>query len=331
MKMNKGFLVYENGKEITWVIPHSGPALETPTSRDDGSDTVASLCWLKVGGRLIVSTMPRKRALGIDFNRDSPPLGKSIEYFHLFMNNESPEKLEEYRGRYAWCAADKGDYGKRLRIYKKFWSAVRESGRTVVFLHTKFTRLKNFPSIMDVVVYEDYGFSRKILAPTIRRINRKYSEFFESISENYRNVVLLQQKRIVERITEIYGNFNIKDVQVEYKKHLLEDLRIIKRYADKKRVDRLARKFTPKNFILAVKSALLNGETPQVTVESIFRGEHGRSQTKRIFRSKNVISIESNAFLNHWYPNEASDIILDIVNEIKPMRKITNYLQATGS
>ena len=88
MKINNGFLVYENGKDIVWVVPHSGPALETPTSRDARSDTVASLCWLKVGGRLVVSSTPRKRALGIDFNRDPPPLGRSLRHYPLFMKDE---------------------------------------------------------------------------------------------------------------------------------------------------------------------------------------------------------------------------------------------------
>ncbi len=331
MRVNPGFLLFAKGKEITWVTPHSGPALETPTSRDDNSDTVASLCWMKIGGRLVVSTMPRKRALGVDFNRDKPPMKKSLEYHPLFLLNKYPEKLEEYRKKYAFCAADKRDYARRLRIYKNFWSAVRESGRTVVFIHRKFTRLKNFPSIMDIVAYEGYGFSKKILSPIIKRINRKYADFLQSIKDNYTNAILLEEKRAAERITEIYGSFDLRDMGIEYKNHVLEDLNIIKRYADKKRVKRLASHFTPKNFILAVRSALLNGGTPQVTVESIFRGEHGRSQKREIFRLKNVISIESNAFLNYWYPNEASDIILDIVNEIKPMRKITNYLQATGS
>jgi hypothetical protein len=331
MQVNPGFLVFENGKDITWATPHSGPALETPTSRDDNSDTVASLCWMKIGGRLVISTMPRKRALGIDFNRDRPPLKKSLEFYRPFLDNNRPEKLEEYRKKYAFCTANRKDYAQRLRIYKRFWSSVRESGRMVVFVHRKFTRLKNFPSIMDLVAYEGYGFSKKILAPVIRRINSKYADFLQSIRDNYVNAILLEEKRTVERIAEIYGGFSLAEMGVEYKNNLLEDLKIIKRFADKWRVARLQKHFTQKNFILAVRSALLNGGTPKITVESIFRGEYGRAQKRDIFRSKNVISIESNAFLNYWYPDEASDMILDIVNEIKPMRKITEYLQDVAS
>ncbi|MBN2330419.1 MAG: hypothetical protein JXC85_01260 [Candidatus Aenigmarchaeota archaeon] len=331
MQVKPGFIVFENGDKITWSTPHSGPALETPTSRDDNSDTVASLCWMKIGGRLVISTMPRKRALGIDFNRDSPPLRKSLEYHRLFSENNCPEKLEEYRKKYAFCAADRRDHERRMRIYRRFWSAVRESGRTVVFVHRKFTRLKNFPSIMDIVAYEGYGFSKNILAPLVKRIDRKYADFLLSIKENYVNAILLEEKRTVERIAEIYGGFSLDSMGIEYKNNLLDDLLVIRRLADSRRVERLDRHFTQKNFMLAVRSALVNGGTPRITVESIFRGEHGRSQKRDIFRLKNVISIESNAFINYWYPNEASDIILDIVNEIKPMRKITEYLQDASS
>jgi len=327
MRVNPGFLVFGDGKKMTWVTPHSGPALETPTSRDDNSDTVASLCWMKVGGRLVVSTMPRKRALGVDFNRDPPTLKEATEYYPHFLENENPQKLAEYRLKYAFCAADRRDHARRLRIYNNFWSEVRGSGRTVVFIHRKFTRMKNFPSIMDIVAYEDYGFSRKILAPIIAKINRKYAGFLESITSNYINAILLEEKRAVERVTEIYGSFNLGNMGAEYKNHILNDLKIIKKFADEKNVERLSKRFTPKNFIHAVRSALSNGQKPKITVESIFKGKHGRRQKRIMFRRKNVISIESNAFLNYWYPNEASDMILDIVNEIKPMRKITQYLK----
>ncbi|UCD02835.1 MAG: hypothetical protein JSV63_03565 [Candidatus Aenigmatarchaeota archaeon] len=320
-----GFMVLENGDEIIWVTPHSGPALETPTSRDQNSDTVASLCWLKAGGKYILSTMPRKRALGIDFNRDPPPLKKSLEYYPLFMKDIYPEKLAGYREKYAWCASDSRDHAKRLKIYNDFWSALRGKGKTVVFLHTKFTRLKNFPSIMDIIAYEDYGFSRDILAPIIRNINRKYSGFLHSISENYKHAIILQEKRISRRIAEIYGSFDTSTSKVEYKTNLMGDLRIIRKYADKRRVGALKKQFNSINFMLAVKSALKNAGTPKVTIESIFRGSHARSQAKVVSRRRNVISIELNGFLNQWYPHHASDMVLDIVNAIRPMTKITQY------
>lgn len=331
MKVKPGYMVFENGdskpnEKVTWAVPHTGPALETPTSRDDNSDTVASLCWLKVGGRFVLSTIPRKRVLGIDLNRDPPNMKRAIKYYPMFKEDEMTEELMNYREKYAWVAENKQDHFARMRIYKGFWKEVNAAGRTVVFVHRKFTRLKNYPSIMDVVVYEDYGFSKKIMAPVIGRLNRMYSDFFASIAENYKNAILLEQKRILERIIEIYGSLDTDKIKAEYRSLLKADVKVINRYADKRCVQNLRKGFNIDNFIKATESALKNAGDPRITVESIFHGIHGRTQARRIWKNKNVISVESNAFLNYWYPNEASDMILDIVNKVRPMTKITNYL-----
>ncbi|MCK4714415.1 MAG: hypothetical protein KAT35_02485, partial [Candidatus Aenigmarchaeota archaeon] len=124
---------------------------------------------------------------------------------------------------------------------------------------------------------------------------------------------------------DVYGEFHPTSPKVEYRANLMNDLKVIRKYADQKRTRALEKNFTSDNFIEAVKSALKNAEAPKVTIESIFKGRHARGQAKVISRRKNVISIELDAFISYWYPHEASDIVLDIVNAIKPMRKITQY------
>ncbi len=39
IKFHKGFSVYESGEDPVFVTPHSGPAFEVTTSRDDYSET----------------------------------------------------------------------------------------------------------------------------------------------------------------------------------------------------------------------------------------------------------------------------------------------------
>ena len=72
MDVQPGFTIYKNGYGPVWVCPHAGPAFESPFDRDENSDVVASLCWLQTGGSLVISTISRHRALGIDLNRDAP-------------------------------------------------------------------------------------------------------------------------------------------------------------------------------------------------------------------------------------------------------------------
>src|SRR3989344_7513141 len=106
-EFKKGYIVYKNKDDPVFVVPHSGPALEIATSRDDNAETVASLCWKKDGGVLIVSGIPRKREWGIDFNRDIPNFDSALNAYNKF--DEDSDKIFEYKKKYAWIAFDKED------------------------------------------------------------------------------------------------------------------------------------------------------------------------------------------------------------------------------
>src|SRR3989338_8044291 len=99
----KGFLIYKDkDKNLVIACPHSGPALDHPTTRDDNSETVASLCWRELKGSLIISSMPRKRLFGIDLNRDIPSIKTALESYKTFEENKDSAYMYEYRKKYAW-------------------------------------------------------------------------------------------------------------------------------------------------------------------------------------------------------------------------------------
>ncbi|MFC2143855.1 hypothetical protein ACFLQO_00670, partial [Candidatus Aenigmatarchaeota archaeon] len=204
IKFYPGFTVYKNGKGPTYVTPHSGPALETVTSRDDNSETVASLCWMKTGGTLIVSNMTRKRLLGIDFNRQPPPIKKAIKYYDKFKKAENQEMLHKYRNKYAWVAKDEEDYMKRFKVYNDFWNEVRK-GHFIVLVHRAFTRLKAVPSVMDLSTFQGKGVNTKFLNNVISEINKKHSRFFRDADFEYKNVLYLEQKKVINNLIRIYG------------------------------------------------------------------------------------------------------------------------------
>jgi hypothetical protein len=245
----------------------------------------------------------------------------------MFESNTDPVALHKYREVYAWVARDRADHSARLRIYKDFWEEVRGSGETVVFMHRKFTRMKNFPSVMDIISYRNLGFSKGMLGKTVGKVNDKYSQFFSSLSKSYKRAILLEEQRVIQRIADIYGRLDLSKVDAEYRHHIQEDLRVIRKYADPAIVRKLEKRLTPSLLMKGVKSALRNSG-PEITIDSIFAGDKALSQVRRLCREKNVICIESNAFVNYWYPSETSNMILDIINEITPMKKITSYLGA---
>ncbi|MCK4497032.1 MAG: hypothetical protein KAU24_02490 [Candidatus Aenigmarchaeota archaeon] len=317
IKFYPGFVVYRNGRGPTYVTPHSGPALEITTSRDDNSETVASLCWLKTGGTLIVSNISRKRLFGIDFNRDIPPPEKALGYYEKFKEDEDQEALYKFRKRYAFVAKDREDYRNRLKMYRDFWNEIRK-GHFIVLVHRAFTRLKAVPSVMDLSTFQGKGIDTRFLKRVVSDINIKYSEFFELTDFEYKNVAYLEQKRAINNILRIYGDFDLKRIKADFLINIKKDLRVIKRYANKRLIERLDDDFSPQNFLLATRSALEKIGNPKITVEHVFRGSLATGPKRQLFpaRDKIIIQFEPTTFLNFWYPNEASDMIIEIVNRV---------------
>lgn len=312
-----GFTVYRNGHGPVCVCPHSGPALETPTSADHWSETVGSLCWLKMGGTFIISGLPRKQMYGVDFNREKPPRDSAVNLWPEFVRDENRDRLERYRKNYSWTSASGTDYSNRLSIYNDFWDTVRRSGNVIIFFHRQFTRMKNFPSVMDVITYQGKGVRKEVIDAIVKKTNRKYRDFFKHISRPYKDEIHLEHIRIIDRIKRIFSGFDLDKMKVEYKTNTMNDMKKIKKYADKKAYARLEKKFNDKNFLRALKSALKKGGDPRITVESIFKGQKALTMKKPLFRKDNIVmEVETTSFLGNWYPSIASDIIMDILNDI---------------
>ncbi|UCC91488.1 MAG: hypothetical protein JSV39_04220 [Candidatus Aenigmatarchaeota archaeon] len=312
-----GFTTYRNGEGPVWVCPHSGPALEVPTSRDENTDTVASRCWLKTGGSLIVSNISRKMTYGVDFNRDIPPKELSLNLFEEFVKDEFRKRLQNYRKEYAWVSKNETDYRHRNSIYDEFWRSVKRSGNVIVFVHRQFTRMKNFPSAIDIITYRGGGVDKKIVEKIAEKMNKKYERFFRSVSRYYKDYIILEQKRIMEKIKRLFSEFNMDKMKIEFRENILADLEVMRKYADKNRIRKLEKEFNEKNFIAAMKSALRSREHPKITVESIFHGQRALRIKKPMFIKDNIVmEVECTSFLNYWYPDVASDILIDLLKNL---------------
>ncbi len=315
----KGFSLYKINDEPLFVAPHSGPAFEIPTSRDEHTDLVASLCWMKTGGALLVSHMPRKMNLGIDFNRDPPPPKLALGMWSEFLSNYNNDKLEGYRKKYAWVAYDEKDHENRAKIFNDFWNIIKTTSNITVFIHRKFTRIKNFPSIIDIITYKGRGVDRKVVETIVEKINIKYAPFFKSIEQQYKQAILLEMQRSINRIKTVFSDFNLKTMNVEYKTNIKADMKIIKKFADKRFSKRLENNFNEKNFVLALKSALKKENSPIITLESIFAGDKAMSIMNSLLNKKErlIMEVECNQFLNYWYPDVAAAILTDLLHELR--------------
>ncbi len=312
-----GFIIYREGnKEPYYVTLHSGPALERPMSRDGNSETVASLSWLKTGGTLIVSAIPRKRAYGIDFNRDIPPKKEAIEIYADFVKDVNQKRLYEFRKKYAFAARDPEDYAQRLFIYKSFWNEVKK-GFYISLVHTAYSRIKILPSIMDITVLSTkYGLKKHII-DIVEEVNSHYANFFKKVEKSYKRVVYLEEERAINNILRVYRTIGLDKIQMEFLENMKKDLEGLKRYCEESEIDILKENFTTANFLSLTKKALQRCEPPRVTVEHFFKGSKSIGPKKQLFPSDRIVlNFEPTTFLTFWHPHKGSEIMAEIITKI---------------
>lgn len=313
----RGYTIYKNNSNPFIVAPHCGPALEVATSRDDNSETVASLIWKNIGGTLVLSNVSRKRWWGIDLNRDIPPLKIALEYYDEFQRVEDSNKLFQYRKKYAWVAKDEKDYNDRLKIFQNFWAEV-DKGDHILLMHRAFQRVKSLPSIMDFVTFKGKGINKKKVEEIIQKINEKYSYFLKKIEIDYKEAVLFETKRTILEAYRIFKKFEPKELKGSFKDTFEKDLENVKEYADKIALKKLEKQFTVYNYLEAVKNALRNSPTPRITTERIFDGSLAHAPKRKLLeRGKTILEIEPCYFMNFWHPHITASIISDVYNIIK--------------
>lgn len=320
IEFKRGYTIYTDSKnkEIMFVTPHSGPALASPVTRDDHSETVATRCWELIGGTLVISAMPRDRLFGVDFNRYIPTLKSAIEYYEFFKNSSSSEKRHKYLKKYAWVAKDETDYYNRLQIYQNFWEDVGK-GKIIIFVHKNFPKIKAVPSIMDIITFSQKGIKKKTIKGIVESINSKYFDFFEKIATDYRSAVVSETKRFVLDTLRIYEHFNPNEMSPGRRESIEKDLKKITSYADPIAINRLKINFTPYNFLAAVENAVGRSPLPCVTIEDVHDGSLALGPVNKLFphKDKIIIEVECNGFLNFWHPHMAAKIIKDVVDKIK--------------
>jgi hypothetical protein len=317
----KGYIVYKRKgeREFTYVAPHAGPALEIPTSRDDNSETVASLCWIRTGGTFILSTIPRKRAFGIDFNRGIPKRVESLGFFNDFLRDESPKKLYDFRNRYAWVSFNEEDHRKKMKIYNSFWNEVK-AGDNVALIHSAFNRLKLVPSVIDISTFDGKGVKRRLLEEIVEEINDEYKKFFREIDKVYKAVVLLEEERAISNIIRVSESFGLDRLNPDFLDNVKADIDTVRSHTDKKDMEDLEKNFTPRNFLRVSRKALVNMGHPMVTIEHYFKAKKSVGPKKQLLAQKRnrrvVLNFECSRFINFWYPHTAAAMIVKIMERV---------------
>lgn len=324
--LHNGFIVYKNNYGPVFIALHAGHAFGSVFGRDDNSDVVCTKCWEKCGGTLILTTISRNRVYGIDFNRDIPPLDLAIEMYRKFQNKRK-RLIKQFERKYAFVAKNKTEYYSKLRVYTNLWSVIRNSGNFLVFLHRHYARLKNYPSLMDIITFKDIGIKRAILQGIIEEVNSLYSKFFRKIAKEFKEFILMEEKRIMDAGDRAAFIEDVKTIlpwcyeKIESKKSLVlgkeKDLKSI--LMNKETLENIQDKRIQNKIIKVFRLALKNAPTPHITLEKVFSAEFAIAPLKQLLKAGNriAIEIEVNEFLSRFYPDVAVDIVLELIRRIR--------------
>ena len=317
-KFYEGFTVYSNGENPVYVCPHSGPALISPKNRDENSETVASLCFEKTGGSLVISNMPRKRNFGIDFNRDLPSQEHATMLYPEFMANKNLEKLQKFKSNFAFAAMSKADYMEKVRIFRSFWTTVGNLGSIIVFFHRKYSRVKNYPSIIDIVTYEGRGVDTGVITEIVDSVNLKYDAFLDEIKPFYTDQILMETKRILLRLKENFKTEELKDLSHPDMEVIANDLEILKKIGDPKLLKEFLDDPCHERFYKLTEDTLSKPAHPKITIENIFKGRKALSQKEKFFNNHFLImEAEINSFMSFWFPEKTAEILMEIVSRLQ--------------
>lgn len=299
--------MYKKAPEsLVIACPHSGLSFKGVSNRDEFTETVAGFVWNKLGGNLVVSTIPRSRAWGVDFNRSIPPRKEALAFHKTVKADRETGAVIEFMKKYGWTAENDEDYDQRLQCYQSFWGEV-SVGKDILLIHRQHTRLKNVPSLMDVTTFGSV--KKSTVDNAVRKVNKKFAKFLLETQYDYRRMLAAESKRRLLMYLKTYNTVNPEKIG-KYKRFFEQDLNVAKKYADKIALNRLKLNFTAETVFETMENALHHLPPPAVTHEH-YKYESSHGPVRKLFPKdgRRVIQIECSSFLLYWHPVIASEMI----------------------
>ena len=325
----EGFLLLKSGKPgPVFVAPHSTMTLISITRGDVSSELITARLVKKLGGFAVISTVPRKGRYGVDYFRESATMEEAIKMFNASKSNDYDARYM-FEGRYAFFARDEEEYLEKANIYNQFWTTVETlspKNPLFVLMHSQGTRLKNFPSLLDIATLNGEWMNEKRVKSVLDGVNEKNAKTFVSLKKELKrysgawaNIWL--RNAILYR----FGKFDLKKLQGSFKATLEDD---IKKAAILLNEDfkSLLKQLTWENYLDLVGRCV--DEKPfEITYQNAFDGEPGRESIKKLLNrcGGEAILFETLTFLNEVHPSLSVKLVSDVLSAMERKEKLKRF------
>jgi hypothetical protein len=308
IEYHKGFNVVKSDREgPVFIAPHSSLSYRSSEREDVGTENVAFLAVEKLGGAAVISSIPRLGMLGIDYNRQ-PPDFKDVKKGYSKIGDD----MKDYYKQRSFTTESEKQYLTKANTYKEFWSMVEELGKNnplFIFCHTLSSRLKNLPTVIDLVTGRGKWIDKKKVEKIAAGLNKKYdfNKYKSQIKENNYFWLLLYRNFVKQN----FGSFGkLNGMSREW---LVQDIE------NANRILKTSYKINDINFGLYKNLAdqVIDKVNLQLTVEARFCGDMALAVPPLLKKTNGTgLEIESLSYLNEVQPELMIKIIKDIVDAL---------------
>lgn len=321
-----GFLLFKSGKPgPVFIAPHSTMTLLSVTRGDVCSELITARLVKKLGGFAVISTIPRKGRYGVDYFRESATMGEAIKMFNANNHNDYDARYR-FEGRYAFFAKDEEEYLEKANAYNQFWTTVETlspKNPLFVLMHSQGTRLKNFPSLLDIATLNGEWMNEKKVKDVLNEVNEKNRKILLSLKEELKKYAKVWTEIWLKNsILYRFDEFDFKKLQGSFKVALEND---IKKAALLLNEDfkTLLKNLTWENYTNLVERCI-DEKQFEVTYQNAFDGEPGRERIKKLLNrcGGEAILFETSTFLNEVHPKLSARLVSDVLSAMERKEKL---------
>jgi hypothetical protein len=325
----EGFLLLKTGKPgPVFIAPHSTMTLLAVTRGDVSSELITARLIRKLGGFGIISTVPRKGRYGIDYFRESATMEEAVKMFHASKNNGYDLRYR-FEKKYAFFARDEEEYLEKSNAYNQFWTTVETlapKNPVFVLMHSQGTRMKNFPSLLDITTLDGEWMNEEKVRSVLAEINDKNKNIFESLKTELKKYACSWAELWLKNaVLYRFGEFELKKLQGAYKVTIEDD---VKKAAAllKQNPKPLIKNLTWKSYINLIEECVKKSNF-EVTYQNAFNGEPGRARIRKLLDhcGGEAVLFETSTFLNETHPNVSIRLVADVLSAIERKDKLKRF------
>lgn len=305
-----------------FIAPHSTTTLSPIVRGDVGVEIITEMLTRRMGSVGLISTMPRAGRHGVDLFRKPATMDEALE---MFKSHGDYKKIQYFEKKYSFYSQDQEEYLEKINTHNQFWvtaETLAPKNPLFVIIHGQASRLKNFPSILEVSTNSGKWIEEDLIKEAIEKANSKNAGRIKQLKPKLKSYVLAWADLWLRRsLGYRFREFKMKNLEGSYQRDMRKDIEKAAAILgmDAKRVE----KGMDWEKYMELLKQCIDATEFRITYQNIFTGKRGEANVRHLLAKTggNAMMFETSAFLNEMYPKTSLIMVEDIINYISSKRR----------